>query len=81
MKIKTKYNINEKILYEDFDGNIKVAEIQDIEIKATEWGINIEYNALHQTKRGLLDINMTENAVLCKATKKLINKYLGKEKK
>ena len=81
MKIKTKYNINEKILYEDFDGNIKIAEIQDIKIKASEWGINIEYNALHQTKKGLLDINMTENAVLGKATKKLINKHLIKEKK
>ena len=70
--------MNKKELEECCDRLSK--QINDARLRINKLKKHLESDSL-LFKKGLLDINMTENAVLGKATKKLINKYLIKEKK
>ena len=82
MKIRTKYDLGDTIIYKKSDGELKVAKIVSIEINheiCFKILTRIEYEIEVVENHKLVKYSLLENAILCKASKRLINKHLCKE--
>ncbi len=77
MKIKTKYNIGDVIIYDD-DG-LKMAIITSFEIRYVCGDIHIDYDLQGYKNNYLTRFELNECAIISKATKKLINKQLTRQ--
>ena len=74
MRIKTKYNIGDVIIYDD--GGLKIATIISFEIKYRNGSIFIDYELQGKKDHYLTKFKLSECAIISKATKKLVKKQL-----
>lgn len=83
MKIRTKYDLGDTIIYKESDGELKVAKIVSIEINHeicfNKILTRIEYEIEVVENHKIEKYSLLENRILCKASKRLINKHLCKE--
>ena len=74
MRIKTKYNIGDVIIYND-DG-LKIATIISFKIIYSLGDIYIDYGLQRCKNNYLTRFELNESSIISKATKKLIKKQL-----
>lgn len=74
MRIKTKYNIGDYIIYND--DCLKIAIITSFEIRCSFGDIYIDYELQGYKNHYLTKFKLNECAIISKATKKLIKKQL-----
>ena len=74
MKIVTKYNIGDTIIY-DNDG-LKIATITSFKIRYSLGDIYIDYELQGHKNHYLTKFELNECAIISKATKKLIKNHL-----
>ena len=74
MRIKTKYNIGDTIIYDD-DG-LKIATITSFKIRYSLGDIYIDYDLQGFKNNYRTKFELNECAIISKATKKLIKKQL-----
>lgn len=79
MKIKTKYNIDDWVMYKECD-NFETANIRAVEIQCGGSGeISIKYIVLGYKNNVFDTFALYEDEILCKKSKRLMSKYLNKE--
>lgn len=74
MKVKTKYNVGDTVIYDD-DG-LKIATIISFKIRYSLGDIYIDYGLQGFKNNYLTKFELNEVAIISKATKRLIKKQL-----
>ena len=74
MKIKTKYNIGDTIIYDD--DCLKIATITSFKISYSLGDIYIDYELQGVKNNYRIKFELNESSIISKATKKLIKKQL-----
>lgn len=75
MKIKTKYNIGDTVIYET-DNGLRLAKVDYFEISISKYNEpSINYELTAKKENHFITLNLSEKEILAKATKKLIRKY------